>query len=135
LDDEDISDILNRAKEFENWLKSVGDYALATAVNDGKKWPGLKLVEGRSNRVITEPDSVAKRLEALSYSQEQIWNKKIKGITDLEKLLGKKEFAAELGKWVVKPTGKPTLVPESDKREELSSTANAAADFEGVEIE
>lgn len=40
-------------------------------------------------------------------------------ITALEKQLGKKRFTDLLGDLVVKPAGKPTLVPESDKRPAL----------------
>ena len=47
----------------------------------------------------------------------------------IEKMLGKKPFAEWLGDFVDKPLGKPTLVPESDKREPYNS---AVADFEGA---
>ena len=43
--------------------------------------------------------------------------------------MGKKEFAEKLGSFVIKPPGKPTLAPESDKRPVYSP---AALDFEGV---
>jgi hypothetical protein len=135
LTDEEIADVLERVSGIENWLTAVKDFALVSAVNDGKKWPGFKLVEGRSNRVIADEEKVVARLRDLSYGEELIYNKKIKGIGDLEKLLGKKGFAEELGQWVVKPKGKPTLVPESDKRPEISSADSAKADFAEVEIE
>jgi hypothetical protein len=135
LTDEEIADVLERVSGIENWLTAVKNFALVSAVNDGKKWPGFKLVEGRSNRVIADEEKVVARLKDLSYGEELIYNKKIKGIGDLEKLLGKKGFADELGKWVVKPKGKPTLVPEADKRPEISSADSAKADFADIEIE
>lgn len=46
----------------------------------------------------------------------------------MERLLGKKRFAEILGKLVYKPQGKVTLVPESDKRQEIAA-ATAEADF------
>ena len=64
------------------------------------------------------------------YTEEQIYNIKLKGITDMEKLLGKKMFTQLLGTYIVKPSGKPTMVPESDKRTEL----NTAADDFNLEI-
>lgn len=135
LDDEEVASILSRASSFKNWIASVETYALTAAVNEGKHWPGYKLVEGRSNRVITDAEAVAKRLKELKYTEADIWNKKLKGITDLERLLGKKGFTEELGKWVVKPQGSPTLAPLSDKRPELSSVDSAAADFADIDIE
>jgi hypothetical protein len=62
LKEEDISDILDRVKIFTDWLNGVTDYALDQAVNHGKKWPGYKVVEGRSNRKYTNEDAVAKLL-------------------------------------------------------------------------
>ena len=50
----------------------------------------------------------------------------------MEKLLGKKKFAEVLGKLVYKPQGKITLVPESDKRQEVMA-ATAEADFKEEE--
>ena len=46
---------------------------------------------------------------------------KLKGITDLEELTGKKTLQDLIGDYVVKPPGKPTLVPESDKRKPFNS--------------
>ncbi|WP_241234556.1 DUF2800 domain-containing protein, partial [Enterococcus faecalis] len=34
--------------------------------------------------------------------------------------------------FIIKPEGKPVLVPESDKRPALNSVENALNDFEGV---
>ena len=48
------------------------------------------------------------------------------GVGDLEKRIGKKAFKDVLGKYVVKPVGAPTLVPESDSRKPYS---DAATDF------
>ena len=49
----------------------------------------------------------------------------------LERLMGKENFNNILGRLVYKPKGKLTLVPESDKREAIS-TSTAHADFEEV---
>ena len=35
--------------------------------------------------------------------------------------MGRETFRETLGSYVVKPQGKPTLVPESDKRPEIST--------------
>ena len=56
-----------------------------------------------------------------------LYERKLYGITAMEKLVGKKKLTETLGELIVKPAGKPVLVPESDKREAINS---AAADFE-----
>lgn len=129
LGDHDISDILQRADIFKNWLSSVEEYALTEAVNNGKKWPGYKLVEGRSNRQYTDETKVAIKLTKEGYKEEEIYNKKLLGITAMEKLMGKAVFNTKLSDLIIKPEGKPTLVEESDKRPEYHSAQSAAKDF------
>ena len=65
------------------------------------------------------------RLRKAGYSDEDVTNVKLKGITDLEKLLTKSKFSEVLGDLVVKPLGEPTLVKESDKRPEFNPLENA----------
>ena len=42
----------------------------------------------------------------------------------MTKLLGKKKFTEILGELLYKPTGKPTLVPASDKRKAWNPAEN-----------
>ncbi|MDD9148134.1 DUF2800 domain-containing protein [Sporolactobacillus sp. CQH2019] len=128
LSNEEIGDVLSKADELRKWAEDVENYALVHAEN-GEKFPGWKLVEGRSNRKYTDEDQVAVRLIAEEYTEDDIYQKKILAITKMQKLLGKKRFETLLGDLIVKPAGKPTLVPESDKRPEIGSTASAAEDF------
>ncbi|NCX93131.1 MAG: DUF2800 domain-containing protein [Gammaproteobacteria bacterium] len=126
LNDEEIVDVLNVRDQFINWIKSVDVYALGEALK-GKVWPGYKLVEGRSARKITDEENAAIQLTSKGFTE--IYNKKLKGIGELEKLVGKKQFPELLGPYVAKPPGKPALVPEADKRPAISSADAAAADF------
>lgn len=124
LSDDDVTDILNRAKLFESWLTAVQDDALHEAVVNGKKWPGFKIVEGRSNRKYTSDEAVIDALRKAKISDEAIFKPaEIKGITALEKELGKKPFNELTAGLISKPPGKPALVPESDKRPEFSTVA------------
>lgn len=129
LTDNDITDILTRADMFKNWLKAVEEHALDQAVNHDKCWPGFKLVEGRSNRIYSDAQAVATRLLEAGFAEDVIYTREVKGITAMEKALGKKEFALHLGDLIIKPPGKPTLVPLSDKRPEISSVQSAINDF------
>lgn len=130
LTDAELSDIYGRKKLFESWLKAVGDHMLREAVHKGKQWPGYKLVEGRSDRVIGDPGTVAASL-LTQYDELQVYNKKLKGLGDLEKLCGKTEFAELVAPYLIKPPGSPTLAPDTDKRPAYSSAGRAAADFAG----
>jgi len=129
LTDEEISEVLKQADELRAWVSDVFDYALVQARDHGKKFKGWKLVEGRSVRQYADEDAVAKKLTEAGYKEDQIFQKKLFGITAMEKLLGKTLFDELLGGLVIKPAGKPTLVPESDKRPEINSITAAVADF------
>lgn len=127
LEDAEIADILDRAKEFKSWLGDVEDYALQQALA-GKKYPGYKLVEGRSNRVYGDQEAVVEVLTKEGFTEDKIFNKKLIGITDMEKLIGKAVFNDKLSGYVVKPPGSPTLVAATDKRPEYGIDS-AKADF------
>lgn len=126
----EIADIIEQSASLEKWAKLVCDYALQQAYKHGVEYPGYKVVEGRSNRKYSKPDSeVAKILTDNGYQESDILVHKLKGITDIEKLLGKKTFAEVLGSYVVKPPGKPTLVCSEDKRPAINSAMQAQEDF------
>lgn len=57
------------------------------------------------------------------------YEKKLLGITAMTSLLGKTKFNELLGGLIEKPQGKPTLVPESDKRQTLNT---AIDDFKEI---
>lgn len=126
---DEVGEILAQAAEMQKWVKDVQDYALGQAEKHGVKFPGWKLVEGRSNRKYLDSEQVAGKLVKEGYKEDEIFNKKILGITAMGKLLGKKKFDTLLADLVVKPPGKPTLVPVGDKRPEINSVAAAVEDF------
>lgn len=117
LDDLEISLILCKVDELVSWANDIKAYALQMAIA-GKEWQGWKLVEGRSNRKIVNEEAV---IEAVTAVGKDPFEKKLLGITALEKLFGKSKFNELIGQYVEKPAGKPTLVPESDKREAINS--------------
>lgn len=114
------------ADELAKWSADVYAYAQDEAITHGRVWNGFKLVEGRSNRKYVNEEEVADAAKAAGY--EDIYKKSLIGITEMEKLMGKKDFQKILGSLVYKPQGKITLVPESDKRPPIQ-TETAEADF------
>ena len=128
LNDNEIADILGRIEELTKWASDIEGYALQQAIA-GTHYDGWKVVEGRSNRKYKDELKVAEKLKAEGYSEAVLYTRKLLGITDMEKLVGKKKLAETLKDLIEKPAGKPTLVPESDKREPINSAAQAAADF------
>lgn len=122
---DEVTDVLAKIPELKAWASNVEAWALAQA-QAGTEIPGFKVVAGRSIRKYADETAVAEAAKAAGYSD--IWDKRLIGITAMERLMGKKVFTETLGDLVVKPEGKPTLVPESDKRPALARVS-AATDF------
>lgn len=126
LKDIEISAILSRIDALVTWASDIKDYALSKAL-EGKHYEGFKVVEGRSNRKYTNEEEVASTVLGAGYDP---YEKSVLGITAMTKMLGKKKFEELLGSFVYKAPGKPALVPEDDKRPEISS---AKEDFNVME--
>ena len=128
LTDEEIGEVLRQADELQKWAADISSYALEQALA-GKQYDGWKLVEGRSIRKYADEIKVADTLRAAGYDEALLYERKLNGITNMEKLVGKKKLTKLLGNLLVKPAGKPVLVPESDKREAINTTEAAKTDF------
>lgn len=118
LSDEEIVYLIGKIDTYKSWIESVNKYVYDRAIQ-GHKWEGYKLVAGRSSRVITDEAKI--RQELLNeFLEDEVLNIKLKGIGDLEKLLGKKVFSARFGDAIESRPGAPKLVPESAKGVEYS---------------
>ena len=120
LSDEEIEDILTKLDDLTKWASEIQAYAQDAAVNHGKAWKGFKLVATRTNRKYTDEEAVIQAAKDAGYTD--IFKKSLIPITEMEKLMGKKNFTSILGSLVEKPQGRPTLVPETDKRPALKKT-------------
>lgn len=129
LSDEEIEEILGKLDDLTKWANEIAAYAQEAAINHGKVWTGFKLVESRTNRKYIDEDAVIEAAKAAGY--HDIFKQSLITITEMEKLMGKKTFAEILGAFIVKPQGKPTLVPASDKRPAILTTG-AENDFSEI---
>ena len=120
LDATEIAEILPQIDSLVSWAEDIKSYALQQALS-GVRYPGWKLVEGRSNRKYTDEAAVAKAVSDAGYDP---YEKKLLGITAMQKQLGRKKFEQLLSGLVVKPQGKPVLAPNTDTRPEFNTAAN-----------
>lgn len=132
LTNEELGDALTRTEGVEDWIKDLRAYALEQLLK-GEDVPGWKAVEGKSNRAIVDVDKAFEILEANGYDNSILYEKKPLGLTQLEKVVGKKKLTEAIGDYIEKPKGKPTLAKESDKREPFK--ISAADEFKNLEME
>ena len=124
LTDDQICQILTASAEIKAWLSDIESHTVQR-LSDGETLPGWKLVEGRSNRKIKEPEALAEKLLNCGVDAARIYKpQELQSLTALEKAVGKARFNELCGEYVYKPQGKATLVPESDKRPALGSVEN-----------
>ena len=118
LTDSEIEEILKVIPDLTKWANEIMTYVTDSAVNHGKQWNGFKVVEGRSVRKYTDEDAVAKAAKEAGY--KDIYRQSLITLTEMQRLMGKATFEKVLGDLIYKPPGKPTLVPNSDKREAMN---------------
>lgn len=128
LTKDEITEILSQADAIAAWCKDIWSWAEAMAI-EGEEFDGFKVVEGRSNRTYGDEKAVVEKLTEAGYSDEEIYSKSLKGITALEKTLGKKVFSQVLNGLIIKPPGKYTMVADSDKRQAITLNNAVEADF------
>lgn len=128
LTPEQIGEYLSRGATVAAWLKDLQDAALADCLA-GKHIPGWKAVEGRGLRAWTDGEAAFKALTDAGIDEAVLYERKPLTLAQVEDVVGKKDFAKMVGAFVTKAQGKPTLVPETDKREAINNVVSAAEAF------
>lgn len=131
-----LSRILQIGPKFIDWFKEVEKEAYKRAVYDDKHIPNFKVVEGRSIRQIIDPDAIEDKLKTAGFREDEYLKpKELLNLTALEKNVGKALFNRLCGDYIVKPQGRPTLVPESDRRVALEAKQLRLQGEEFIDIE
>ena len=111
----ELAQLLPTLNRISSWIEAVFAFINSEAINHGVPIPGYKVVVGRSKRVFTDTKAVVETAVANGYTD--LYKQQLITLTEFETMMGKKKFAELLGKYVTKPPGKLSLVPESDPRE------------------
>ena len=133
----EIADELERVPFVKQWVQAVESRAMELAYGSGVPIPGWKVVSSGSRRSIPDQKGAILHLESYvpagrdePYPVEEFANLKLKGIGELEKLLGGRSlFDDALGEYVTKSEGSPSLVRESDRRKAIDPNTEAQKDF------
>lgn len=129
LTDAEIEEVLTVLPDLTKWANEITAYATEAAIHHGKEWNGFKVVEGRSNRKYRDEQLVAEAAKEHGYTD--IYRQSLIPMTEMQKLMGKSAFEEILGDLIYKPPGKPTLVPNTDKRPAVNVT-NAENEFNEI---
>lgn len=116
LTDDEIAHWLKQALDLADYVKTLEAYAQQRLL-DGAVLPGWKLVEGRSVRQFSDLDAAFAAITASGIDEAMLYERKPITLSAAEKLLGKKRFNEVCGDYIIRPSGSPKIVPESDKRQ------------------
>lgn len=129
MDEGTLALVLRNASDIKGWIKDVEAYAL-THLLKGGHIPGFKAVEGRGKRQISDTALAVEQLSELGLSEADIFKpQELKTLTELEKMVGKKQFAEISAVFITTVSGNPTIAPENDKRPAIGSLEAAAEEF------
>jgi hypothetical protein len=126
-----LSKLLPWRSTIESWLKSV-EQELQTRALRGEKVPGHKIVESRTHRKFRDPEKVKRVLLDAGLSRDQIITESMVSPNQAQELLRRKlklkpsEIEELLAGHIIKPPGGATLVPLSDRRQEMVDAAAVA---------
>ena len=130
ISNEEVGRYLEKGEDVAKWLENLKEYALKECLN-GNDVPGWKAVEGRSARDWTDMDTAFETLIKGGIApEEMLWEKKPLTLSQVEKMVGKKDFQEAVGKFVTKKPGKPALARDSDKRPAITNKVTAAEAFQ-----
>lgn len=114
----DLGNYLSCAKSLKAWADDLEAYALEECLK-GHDVPGWKAVHGRTSRSFSDQDAAFQVLIDSGISESVLYERKPLTLAQTEKAIGKAQFKELVNDFVVTTAGKPTLAPESDKREAI----------------
>lgn len=132
ISDNEVGEILAKAENLKKWAEDIEKYALSSLLA-GKDIPGWKAVEGRKTRAFTDAEKAFKAVVEKGFDESLLYERKPLSLTNIEKLMGKKEFSAALSKYITVTPGKPTLAPTSDDRQPITNKITAEEAFKQEE--
>lgn len=126
---EDVAIKFSALNTIKSWITAV-ETRVNSLLQQGQKVPGYKLVIGRQgNRVWINVEEAESALKTFKLKEDERYTKKLISPTQALKLLkDSPKRIAKLEGFITRPEGKPTVVPESDKRPAI----NIADDFKDL---
>lgn len=128
ITNDEVGYYLQQGQDIASWLEDLKDYALAECLAD-REVTGWKAVEGRGSRVWTDQEEAFIKLQECGIDERVLYERVPLSLAQAEKVVGKKDFNDWVGEFIEKKPGKPTLVPESDKRKAISGKVSAKEAF------
>lgn len=130
LDADELPDLLGQLTAIRTWCDAVESAAFQRVYHEGTEVPGYKVVLAGGKRSITDAELAIKyAVEELGYTIEQVSRPAMRTLGELEALMTKTGFAEKMADYIKPPIGRPSLVPDTDKRPSIQPDSEAARVF------
>lgn len=130
LSPEDMANILSEEKGIRAWLDAVQAEALRRAYQDGDSIPGFKVVMRGGRRYVSDTAGLVTLLvNDLGYEEQEVQTVKIRGLGELERLVGKDRFNKLAEPYIAKSNPTPAIVPESARGRAVNRDSEVVSDF------
>jgi hypothetical protein len=120
---DEVATTLARLPQVRQWLKAFEETALTMAYSEGTSIPGYKVVMSGGKRSLS--NEAIDYLVEHGYAPEEVSKTTARGIGELTQLMGDEKFAELCAPYLTKSEGRPSLVPESDKRPAVAPNSEA----------
>lgn len=121
LTNSELSQALTKFDDLSEWIKSVKQEAHA-AIMRGEKVPGYMLTQSLGNRKWADEAQALKFLSK-KLGKKEVTTTELLSVAQLEKKLGKQEFAELCGSLVTRPTNGPTLTKYAPKKADYAQSS------------
>jgi hypothetical protein len=113
--------VLSRAGDVKSWITDVEAFFTNRAITENIIPKGYKLVTGKGNRKISDPELAVVVLKEHGFKEEDLYAPKtLKSIVQLEKLGNKGQVASTLGGLILRPETAPKLVKDTTVLEDFA---------------
>lgn len=126
---EEVAALLPRLAELRTWVSAMEIRALDLAIS-GAPLPGYKLVRARGRRVISDERGLAEALRRAGFCVDDYAPRELMGVSELERLVGRRRFAEISEPYVTTPEGRPTLVSWDDPRPPIT----VGSEFDDIDL-
>jgi len=127
----DINNLMGNMELINSWIKGVQQFAFQLALED--KLLDFKLVQKRGSRKWTDEKTMADALLRMGYDEDDVYDKKVKGIGAVEDLFFTKTDSVNFtGKHTMRPNGSLSLVSRDHPADAVTTEASTCQDFDSI---
>lgn len=111
ISDDEMEEVLDKAELVTKYFEAVKKFALEAVIKGKRRLPSYEIGLTSKHRQITDIEGLKAKAKELGIEEQDLMTTELKKVTELEKILGKKELAS----YIAKPKGEQKLIKKQFK--------------------